>query len=681
MVSAVIKNSKKILTVLLCLTLLLSVLTVAPTALAASDAMEATVWEDFSTYGGEVKKKQVRCTEEEGFAQTTDDLGAIGGVKTLKLGYTSLRGYHLVGGDQGFQVFFDKPKSLAGMDAIMLYVKMPLSRADDQGNNWGKSGFAPMLYVGDNIYTQIKGNQTISYLPVNSSQWRTTQSFGLYIDLPSGFEGYVKIPLDHYKSDMLTDDIRNHSAEFMIFQFSSMGAQCGSAYINAIYGVSNDTNSVMVRLNGDTTPRFLLSGATLGDIAPQKTLLEKAMKAEILQDFSGYPVGYDLISNGMATIQNKPDATATLCESVGGFFGTPSVKLSAKTYGGFHDVDPFYDIHGEGMRDISNMKAFLFYIKCAAPHPQKPSCSSIRFNLHTEKDGEQTWTLLGDSKILAMEKGTGVWKSYAAAGDGNGIVDLPANFEGYVMVKVEDMLTNPIADDMEGRIFLTSTMQFQAVGGECGDGYIGPLYMITEMEDKNNKLVTFDGCDVFSIATDSYATENDLLNIGPVVDRIYDAFPLSTCDLYPVIRAVTKESAIVEWQPTENAVEYRVDVYTEDYSTGSFAYLCTHSLLSGECALKLVNLKEAAHYYVTIVATDGSGMELATYNHQSFSTRQDSTEYQQQMITHSTTVDAENTGLSESTVIMIAVAGATVLIAAAAVGIVLYRKRKVRAQK
>lgn len=675
------KGFQKILTVFLCAILLLPATAVLPTVSAAENAMEATVWEDFSTYGSKVKKKQVRCTEKEGFARTANGLGAIGGVNSLQLGYTSLRGYHNIAGDQGFQVFFDKPKSLKGMDAIMLYVKMPLSRADDKGNNWGKSGFAPMLYVGDNIYTQIKGNQEISYLPINSSQWRTTQSFGLYIDLPSGFEGYVKIPLDYYKSDMLTDNIRNHSAEFMIFQFSSMGAQCGSAYINAIYGVSRDSDSVMVRLNGDRTSRFLLSGATQGDIAPQATLIEKAMKAEILQDFSGYPVGYDLIANGLATIQNKPDATATLSESVGGFFKTPSVKLSAKTYGGFHDVDPFYDIHGEGMRDISDMKAFLFYIKCAAPHPQKPTCSSIRFNLHTEKDGIPTWTLLGNSKILAMEKGTGVWKSYVAHGDGNGIVDLPANFEGYVLVKIEDMLTNPIAEDMEGRTFLTSTMQFQAVGGECGDGYIGPMYMITEMEGKNNKLVTFDGCDVFSIATDSYATDNDLLNIGPVVDRSYDAFPLSTCDAYPVIRAVTKESAVIEWQSVENAAEYRVDVYTEDNSTGTFAYLCTHSLLSKECALKLMNLTEGSNYYVGVVAFDDTGMEIATYNHQSFSTRQDSTEYHHEMITHNVTVDVENEGVSSTTIILIAAAGAVVLVVGVVSGIVLQKKRKVRAEE
>lgn len=668
------KRLKKVLTGLLCVCLLCSVITLAPVASATADAMEATVWEDFSTYGSTIKKKQVFCTEKEGYAHTAENLGAIAGVKSLELGYTSVRGYHSVVGDQGFQVYFDKPKSLANMDCIMLYVKMPLSRADGQGNNWGKSGFAPMLYVGDNIYTQIKGNQTISYLPLNSSQWRTTQSMGMYIDLPSGFEGYVKIPLDYYKSDMLSDDIRNHSAECMIFQFSSMGGVCGSAYINAIYGVSNDTDSVMVRLNGDATARFLLSGATQADIVPQATLLDKAMKAEILQDFSNYPVGYDLIGNGLATVQNKPDATMTLCESIGGFFKTPSVKLSAKTYGGFHDVDPFYDVHGEGMKDISDMKAFLFYVKCASPHPQKPTCSSIRFNLHTEKDGVPTWTLLGNSSILAMEKGTGVWKKYAAAGDGNGIVDLPANFEGYILVKVEDMLTNPIWEDMEGRTFLTSTMQFQAVGGECGDGYIGPLYMITEMEGKNNKLVTFDGCDVFSIATDSYATENDLLNIGPVVDRIYDSFPINTCDEYPVIRSVTKESAVIEWGPTENATEYRIDVYKEDNSTGSFAYLCTHSLLSSECALKLVDLTEGANYYVGIVATDKSGMELATYNHQSFSTRQDSTDYQQQIVTHEFDEQMVEQEVSNLLVIVISAASILVLIAVCLV-IVLLKKR------
>ena len=293
----------------------------------------------------------------------------------------------------------------------------------------------------------------------------------------------------------------------------------------------------------------------------------------------------------------------------------------------------------------------------------------------------ETWTLLGNSTILAMEKGTGVWKSYAAHGDGNGIVDLPVNFEGYILVEIDKMLTNPIFEDMEGRRLISSTFQFQAVGGECGDGYIGPLYMITDMEGKNNKIVTFDDCDVFSIATDSYATDNDLLNIGPVVGRIYDAFPLSTAEIYPEIRAVTKDSAIIEWQPTEKAAEYRVDVYTEDNSTGNFAYLCTHSLLSEECALKLTGLTEGKNYYVVVVATDESGTELATYNHQTFSTREDSSEYYDERVTHTSTVTVEQPAAVNTMLIVLIAAGAAVLLAVVIVLIVVSKKRKVRVNK
>lgn len=199
------------------------------------------------------------------------------------------------------------------------------------------------------------------------------------------------------------------------------------------------------------------------------------------------------------------------------------------------------------------------------------------------------------------------------------------------------------------------------------------------MEGKNNKLVTFDGCDVFSVATDSYATENDLLNIGPVVGRIYDTFPINTCDEYPTIRAVTKDSAVIEWEPTEKTAEYRVDIYTEDNTTGAFAYRCTHSLLSKECALKLDELTEGTNYYVCIVANDETGMELATYNHQSFSTRLDSTE----LITNDTPVSptVESRGMSTLAIILICAAGVAVVAAAAATGIILLKNKKARAKK
>lgn len=680
------KHMRKLLSALLLLALLAS-LAAGTTVSAASGANVATVFEDFSRLeiGEKVKSKYATCVEAEGTLAASYDLGALGGVNSLQFGYTSLRGYHTVAGDQGFQVYFNEPKSLEGMEAIMLYVKMPLSRADDLGSNWGKSGIAPMMYLGEDTWVQLKDKTPVEYLSVNSSEWKTTESIALYVDLPSGFEGYVKLPLSAYTGENLTKKIQKYSAEYMIFQFSSMGAQCGNAYMNAIYGVSSSTDSTMVCLNGDSTPRYLLNGGTYGEGSPAN-LMEKAMTAEVLQDWSGYSAGYDLKANGLASAENKTDVSFTLVDSViGGAFTTPTVKISSKTLGGFHDTDPMYTFNYKAYRDISEMKAFLFYIKCADPHPQKPSCSSIRFNIRSNNDAnEEKWTLLGNSSILAMENGTGTWKSYAAHGDGNGIVDLPVNFEGWVMVNIEDMLTNPIFDSLEGRDGISTTIQFQAVGGEAGDCFFGPMYMITDMEGKNNKLITLDGCDVLSLATNSWATDNDLLNIGPVVGKAYDAFPLSTVDEYPTVRNVTDSTAILEWTKIEKASEYRVDVYREGMENDRFCYVSTHSLLTDECALKLSELEKSTNYYFVVIAIDEVGSEVAVLNRQTFRTPSERTEYSDETVTHTSKVTLETPATETETVpVAIIVAGAAlaVLLIALVCVIVVIKKRKVGVKK
>lgn len=617
------RNVKIALSALLCLCMVVSsvVVPVPAAAEGSEDTASVTVWEDFSRYEIGKRVKYASATEAEGLMETVESLGAIGGVNTLKLGYSSLRGYHIFDGDQGFRVNFDEPKSLKNTDYIMLYVKMPLSRADGEGNNWGKAGIAPMMYLGENTWVQLHERAPIYYLGVNSNEWKTVDSSGLYIDLPTGFEGYIKIPLDYYQTETMPKDIHEYSAEYMIFQFSAMGEQCGNAYINAIYSVSGFANDLTAKINGENVERYLTTGAPVQEAQAQGVLLEKAMKAEVLQDFSSYPIGYDLVSNGIASLENKKDVSMVLSESVGGFFKTPAIEISSKTLGGFHDTDPFYTVKYPAYTSIDDMKALLFYVKCAAPHPKKDDVSAIRFNLRTSKEGcEDVWTLLGKGSVKAMEKGTGTWKNYSSSGDGNGIVDLPANFEGYIMVELKDMLTDSIWGDTEGRYLVSSTFQFQATGGECGNSYIGAIYMITENEGKNDRIITFDGCNVFSLATDSYATESDMLNIGPKIGYSYDSFPLSTINQYPWSRNVTSDSAVLYWDEIQGASQYRVDVYSEDTRTDVMAYLCCNSLVTDQCELKLTNLKENTRYFFCVLALDETGAEVRVLNHQRFKT-------------------------------------------------------------
>ena len=92
-------------------------------------------------------------------------------------------------------------------------------------------------------------------------------------------------------------------------------------------------------------------------------------------------------------------------------------------------------------------------------------------------------------------------------------------------------------------------------------------------------------------------------------------------------------------------------------------------------------LTEGKNYYVVLVATDESGTELATYNHQTFSTREDSSEYHDERVTHTSTVPVEQPAAVNWTLIILLAAGAAVLIAAGIVLIVVSKKRKVRVEK
>lgn len=674
-------NQKKILPIVLCLSLIVSCIVPVNTAVAADSAIKATVWEDFSRskIGETPKKTQFQCTEAEGSITTVKTLGALGGVNAARLSYSSLRGYHNITGDQGFTLKYKKSISLKDITHVMLYVRMPISRSDAEGHNWGKSGMALILYLGDGIWAQTKDETKISYLGINSSQWKSVKSQSLYCDLPSGFEGYIKVSLSDFQSELLADDIHNHSLEHMIFQFSNLGGQCGDAYINAAYGISEDSDSVMVKLNGDTTARFLTTGATTAEIASETKFRDNAMKAEVLQDFASYPAGYDLKANGMLSIEHKSDVNARLTESIGGIFPNPSIEISSKTVGGFHDTDPYYDVKYPAYTRVDDMKAFLFYIKCAAPHPQKPGSSAVRFNLHTEKNGEDTWTLLGNGSVMAMEKGSGVWKKYKSSGDGNGVVYLPANFEGYVMVEIDQMQKDPIADDLTDRTLISSTFQFQAVGGECGNGYIDALYKITDMDGKNNRLISFNGCDVYSLVTDSYVTEQDLLNIGPTVGRIYDGFAMNTLEQYPSVRNVTEKSAILFWDSIEGADSYRVDVYSENIEDESLAYLCTHSLMSDSCEIKVTELTEGTRYTFIVTGLNSLGTETGILKRQHFMTRQESTALTDMKISSTSTYNREMEANGNAWWIwLIAAVGVCLLAAGGTVTVICMKKRNGR---
>lgn len=596
-------------------------------ATAEEKVMQATIWEDFSRRnpGEKFDDSEFICTESQGSAVCVNTLSALGAVNAAKLNYSELRGYHNIGGDQGFKLVYNEPKSLKGITHIIYYVRMPVSRiSDEAGNNWMKTGMAPMFYLGGYDWLSPKSDIKAQILGVNDDKWVTRDFNSIYLDLPSGFEGYIKLDLSQYNQENLQKPLGEYSVHQSIFQFSNMGGVAGAGYINAVYGVNENSNSIKVKLNGEKTARYWTTGLIESQI--NKKLLDKAMRVDVLQDFSGYNVGDDLLEKGVVFIDHKDDVNAKLVANSRGPLNNPVLELSSETLGGFHDSDPFYTIrYGAISNKAEDMKAILFSIKCADPYPLAPGKAAFRFNIFSEKDGQPLWSLLGSGKAKYLQKGSNQW--YVPESDDNGVLYMPANFEGWIMCDISEMTMNSMYGDTDGRIMLHSTVQFQAVGGECGNSYVDGIYKIVDMENKKTNLVTFNGCDVFCLSNNTIATEDDLIVKGPEVGDSFPAIPAATkAELETKVEATTKDSCTATWNACKGATSYRVDIYdtVKDSETGSVTYTCVGTTTvntTTEFKGTVSGLKPATRYYAIVTALNAIGETLEVYDYTRFSTK------------------------------------------------------------
>ncbi len=602
-------------------------LPIAPVTLAEEKSMEAVIWEDFSRrkVGEKFDDSEFICTESQGSAVCVNTLSALGAVNAAKLNYSSLRGYHNISGDQGFKLVYNEPKSLKGVTHIIYYVRMPVSRiADEAGNNWMKNGIAPMFYLGGYDWLSPKEGAKAQILGINDDKWVTRDFFSIYLDLPSGFEGYIKLDLNDYNQSNLQKPLSDYSVHQSIFQFANMGGVSGAGYINAVYGVKENSDSIMVKLNGEKTAKYWTTGLTAADV--NKKLLDKAMRVDVLQDFSGYNVGDDLIEKGVVFIDHKDDVNAKLVANSRGPLNNPVMELSSETLGGFHDVDPYYTIRYSAISNTAeDIKAILFSIKCADPYPLAPGAASFRFNIFSEKDGQPLWSLLGSGKAKYLQKGSDQW--YVPESDDNGILRLPANFEGWVMAEISEMTMNSMFGDTENRTMIHSTVQFQAVGGECGNSYVDGIYKVVDMDNKKTNLVTFNGCDVFCLTNNTIATEDDLITKGPQVGDSFPAIPAATkADLETKVESTTKDSCTASWAAVKGATSYRIDIYdtVKDSETGTVTYTCVATnTITDTAELKgtVGGLKPATRYYAIVTALNSIGETIDVYDSTRFSTK------------------------------------------------------------
>lgn len=631
-------------------TMLCSGLTVgAAGETAASEPMKIRLMQGFNYIGKQVGDNvgvsgeyKVHITGDA-TATLTESLGALGATNAVTLNSEAQTGF-AESQETIFEVFYQSNAGdLADLTGWMAYVKMPINKSvavdpDTANHPDNRNGERySRMYIG---HFAIKdgaqawpnlGGAKVQFLEKNSTVWQTVKANDGFVDLPNGFEGYIKVSLSELGNTGGTDGkgtAMTGRFESTAFKYRSMGGEaCGPAVINAVYGIVEDSDSVTALLDNEEKARFLTNGKAVDEA--DSVLLDAAMKGRVLQSFNAYAEGADLMKSGGAKVYYQNTHTATAAAQVGGIENSPSLKLDGTARGGFRDGGTFHEVYCPKDTMVDDMKGFMFYVKCAKPHPDDTETSRLKICLYTEGNAGEKWTQLGSGKtVKILAKGSKKWM--LAPADDDGILILPANFEGYILYDINDMTRGSIVDDMENRKLISVSYHFHGVGGDVGACYLDSMYAVTDMGQKDI-MMSLNGCDVYNLTTGALATREDLMEKGPEIGEKFDDIPEGTLtEEFKEIGEtdITADSVKLSWTAINDAAAYRVDVFrTEAAGDGiSLKYVCVASEKTAETGITINGLEANTRYYVVVSVLDEYNAVKDTFDYQRFMTADKTTD-------------------------------------------------------
>ena len=611
---------------------------------AAPEPMKIRLMQDFSyaardpklEIGDSIKVENViNVSHSNGTAVLSETQGALGSVNAATFDSEDTLGFaEGEGKDCSFEVFYQGGNGLSDLTGWMAYVKMPvnkaeLTKADGYHPNDHKGDGYSALFVGHWAYKEEGNVQawpriqgSVQYLEKNGAQWQTTTANDGIVNLPNGFEGYVKMNLDDLTN--LTEEnaaAMEGALQSTTFKYRSFGGDVyGPAVVNAIYGIVEDSDSVTALVSGEETARFLNGGKTV-DEAADATLIDAAMKGRVLQSFNAYEEGADLLASGGVRAYGFPDLTATIVPKRGGIDDSPALKLDGETQRGYRDGGPWYEFDFVEQMSAEELEGVMFYVECTPAHKadlaEGRDIAWVGPTLYSVggTTGEK-WSKLGNGKtVKVLAEGSKKWTQVAAGG---GLLQLPASFKGYILIDLDDLVNgdtvesgSPVftfQEDRENRKVAGIHLGFHAIGGDAGAGYIDAMYGITDMGEKDI-LMTLNECDVYNLTTGKPAAQEDLLEKGPEIGEAFDDIPEAT--LEEVVHEVgeddlTATSVKLSWDAIEGAAAYRADIFrTEAASDGiSLKYVCTASKKTTDTSLTIDGLEANTRYYAVVNVLD-----------------------------------------------------------------------------
>ena len=516
-------TGKRILSILIIVMLAVSVVSMNGAATGATGSIEAPmeikILRGYSGYAVGTNAADGTNVSVGGSGETaviSQTFGGLGAVNSVTLSAAS----GLTALASNYELKYPNYPNTADLEGVMLYVKLP------RDNEWPYSRlFFNFVVEASGAYQYIhwgvwsKGNNHVSVLSRTGSEWEdVTTDDGGNITLAYGFEGYVRFlfsDLNQATQEALA--LSGTKAIDSTVKFRAVGGSYGDGKVAAVYGITQNSDSVAAVLNNDI-PRVLTTGR---EYAPKDAVIAaQAMKGFVMQDFNAFAAG-DNIGNSciFSTGNNAPDFAATAIAGIGGFDNTPAMQMNASSSRGFAQDDPAYTIKYPDNTYVDDMEAILMYIKCPAPLSGHPG-SRLFFNLYSTGPEGLKWTNLGTGAFKYMARNSTSWTASNALADG--IFEVPDSFEGYVLIDVSDFGANA-PSSWAGRMAIESSFRFSALGDTYGAAVIQSVYCITDM-GTDNTLITLNGTEVHDLANNetvlSYTNDtadllrNCLLNPG-----------------------------------------------------------------------------------------------------------------------------------------------------------------------
>lgn len=349
-------------------------------------------------------------------------------------------------------------------DEVIFYVELP--DYEKSGATWA---LAMTGYSVRQNNVAVSANFTnggkFSYLSVDGDEWvkSTTVGTDRYLDLPSGFKGYIRINFED-NAYWNTVDL-NSPYEFygLNFDFNSLGGECGDVTFGGIFYVpTNNSDATVIEVNAksyELTKKPIIVNGGKGSAWITHTV--------------------SLFKNLNWTRDTSYSQVASSVVPSGSFGGVEVISSKDGTLTGAiagKEEDLLY-LQWLGITVNPNADETIFYVELP----------------DYEKSGA-TWALGLNGFALAQVGGSDVWANMNNANpfsylpvDGedwiNSTIDpstrsfnLPSGFKGYIRLDFESFAYwNPIDLDSDYN-FTHITFSFNSIGGECGDLIFGGIF-------------------------------------------------------------------------------------------------------------------------------------------------------------------------------------------------------------